>query len=1359
MISQSPVHPGAHIRTQILPKGLPQGKAAELLGVGRPALSNLLNGNAALTTEMALRLEKAFGADAQGLLAMQSAYDEALTREHAKEIAVRTYVPSFLGIEARQISGWAEQIKARAELPALLRRLVCATGETLTAVDFPAFDNAQRPGWDGTVVADAATPWIPRGMSGWEFGCNKDSERKANDDYAARTASMPANERATITFVFVTPHNWRGKQAWADAKRVSGEWKDVRALDASDLEQWLEQSVATQAWFAERIGSAAPGVATLDTVWSEWAQATKPPLSKILFRSAVAGSKDRFLAWLKNPPATPFVITADSEGEALAFVACALEALEADARGFADRALFLKTPEALKRTTAIAPDFVAVVASAETEAASAGLQNTHHVIIVRRRNDLERDPDIALDLVDDQTFREAMDDMGLPERDYDRYVRESASSPTILRRRLSDIPAIHNPAWSADADLARDLIPMNFVGVWDSEAKADQEILRLLSAHEYADVECAIAKLRVVPDAPVWSIGKYRGVMSKIDVLFATRAYVTAKELDDFFFAAEIVLSESDPALELPVDKQWAANIYGKTREHSAGLRRGLCDTLVLLAVHGDALFRDRLGVNLSARVDALIRKLLLPLKAETWASQKNDLQRYAEAAPDVFLDILEQDLKTPTPQIHALLAPADTMFGGCPRSDLMWALESLAWKPERLLRVSLVLAELAQVEIKDNWSNKPAASLASIYRNWMPQTAANIEQRNAAMERLCDRYPNVGWRLIIEQFGHHHAIGHYAARPHWRNDAAGAGQTAKTYGEIWAVADKAREIALNWPQHDAATLGDLVERLEFMPEDDQNRVWALIAAWSAKQNDDTIRHVLRERIRKTAFTRRARIRGVKPAVKDRAREAFAALEPKDVIVRHLWLFAAHWVDESSDELDDEDLDVRKREARITTLREAALSDIWQTRGYDGVMALCERGGADSTIGWLLPEILDAADRVVVLDRLAAQSAPPSEIKVDNVISGFIGGVGANARTPLLAELLGRYAKNGSADKAIRLVKCAPFRKTTWDLLALLPEDWHSRYWRETYVRWEDQDEEEFKTLIDKLLDADRPRAAFVTVHMSFAKIDTQRLVRLLRETATSTAEPVGYMQLDSYDVAEAFKVLATRPDLPKMELVQLEFMYAAALDHTDYGLRGLETAVDEDPKLLMQLIGMVYLRNDGKGDPPEWIIADEERRRAAAVTAYDILRRIGRIPGAKADSTVDAGKLRAWVDTMRALGEQFGRLKSVDHVIGEILGRSKEGADGVWPVEPVRQVFDAIASQDIAEGMYIGRHNQRGAHFRSRDGADEHTLAARYREWASAVAFHYPFTAKFLEEMAKSYDHEAQWHDTDANVRKRLSY
>ena len=51
-------------------------------------------------------------------------------------------------------------------------------------------------------------------------------------------------------------------------------------------------------------------------------------------------------------------------------------------------------------------------------------------------------------------------------------------------------------------------------------------------------------------------------------------------------------------------------------------------------------------------------------------------------------------------------------MFGGCPRSGLLWALEVLAWKPERLLRTALILTGLSEKPINDNRANKPENSL-----------------------------------------------------------------------------------------------------------------------------------------------------------------------------------------------------------------------------------------------------------------------------------------------------------------------------------------------------------------------------------------------------------------------------------------------------------------------------------------------------------------------------------------------------------------------------------------------------------------------------------------------------------------------
>ena len=95
MPMKNPPHPGDLIRTEIIEAlGLTVSKAAEILQVRRATLSDLLHGKAALTPEMALRIEKAFGPDMDHLLRMQLAYDVAKTRRHSRDITVKQYVPA-----------------------------------------------------------------------------------------------------------------------------------------------------------------------------------------------------------------------------------------------------------------------------------------------------------------------------------------------------------------------------------------------------------------------------------------------------------------------------------------------------------------------------------------------------------------------------------------------------------------------------------------------------------------------------------------------------------------------------------------------------------------------------------------------------------------------------------------------------------------------------------------------------------------------------------------------------------------------------------------------------------------------------------------------------------------------------------------------------------------------------------------------------------------------------------------------------------------------------------------------------------------------------------------------------------------
>ena len=91
----NPPHPGDFIRTEIVkPLGLSVAAAAKALGVARPTLSNLLNSNANLSGDMALRVEKAFGVKMDTLMRMQSSYDIARTRQREGKTAARRYRPA-----------------------------------------------------------------------------------------------------------------------------------------------------------------------------------------------------------------------------------------------------------------------------------------------------------------------------------------------------------------------------------------------------------------------------------------------------------------------------------------------------------------------------------------------------------------------------------------------------------------------------------------------------------------------------------------------------------------------------------------------------------------------------------------------------------------------------------------------------------------------------------------------------------------------------------------------------------------------------------------------------------------------------------------------------------------------------------------------------------------------------------------------------------------------------------------------------------------------------------------------------------------------------------------------------------------
>ncbi|MCG8318767.1 MAG: HigA family addiction module antitoxin [Cytophagales bacterium] len=1355
------LHPGVFIKDSVLPKDISVKKAAELLDVGRPALSNLLNGNASLSTEMALRLEKVFSADSSKLLQLQVQFDKFQALKKEDNIIVGTYAPSFLDIRATQIEAWADKNEARSTLPAFLRGLVNTTATSLSEVDFPAYDNSQRPGWDGQIKANIATQWIPYGKSGWEFGVSKDFERKANDDYRKRVANVSFEQRESTTFVFVTPRNWSEKKDWIQVKKEQNDWKDVRVYDANDLEQWLEQSIPTQNWFKEQLGTSDANMLSLDECWHRWAYVTKPELNKEFFKDAVQTHRKKLNDWITHAPERPFTVTADSDMEALAFLSYVFEDIGNLPFEYFDQVVVVRSEDALKKISKRGARFIAIIASPDVEKILGGFHKSIHTIIVSHKGNFQGEPDINLAIPKNDTFKATLTLMGIKDQEIEYYSRTSGQSPTVLRRLLSQIPSIKNPVWSQNGDAIKRLIPMILVGTWDSNNEADKEILCYITQeNNYDIIEKSFSDILKLEESPVWSIDRHRGLVSKVDTLFCSEKSFTKKDIELFFDIAKFVLSEDDPALDLPQHQRWAANLYEKTRNHSATLRKGVCETLVLLSTHGNNLFQKRLGIDIKSKVDLLIRSLLEPFDSRTWLSQQNDLPSYAEAAPEEFLNILERDIKNDNPQILTLFTPADTgIFGYCQRTGLLWALELLAWKPKRLTRVTAILARLSQIKIDDNWANKPINSLFSIFRSWLPQTAADIEERKLALEYLIRKYPDIGWKICIDQFDLRSAIGHYNYRPQWRNDAAEFGKHVTNY-EDFEFRRKALDLALEREHHDENSLGDLVTRLQMLPEEDIRKVWKLISDWNETKPDDLKKSKLSETIRVYAFTKRRR-KKLNEEQRDEARVVYRLLKPKNLVIQHEWLFLKNWVAESLDEM-QEDIDLEEREKRVEEQRSNALKEIWNVQGLLGIKQLLQIGDAASVIGWLLAKnVIRTNDQNDFILGLISVESDKLIRKIDECIAGFLGTLGTKERKTLIHNMIKnlKQDKGLKKNRIVRLLKCAPFYEETWWHVNRLSKKMQQQYWYEVNPRRSRQSTSEVGEFVNKLLQVNRPIAAFAAVYPKWGHVESQQLLQMLKKIVSSDHSKENY-RISSYEISSAFEALDKRMEVSKDEIAELEFFYINFLKRSRYGLPNLEKQISKSPILFMQAVALIYKRRDGKDDLVELFGTEIKNHTELASRAYSLLHNIKHIPGTNDNREIDLTSLKQWIAGVRLLCLEHAREETGDLSIGQLLSNAPVGEDGIWPCEPVREALEDIGSEHIGRGVSVGIFNSGGATIRGGDGGDqERELAQKYRIWSQKLSYEYPYVSKILEDVAKSYDHSANYWDTHEDIRKRTEF
>lgn len=1252
-------------------------------------------------------------------------------------------------VDATDLDLWASRRDAQARLPQLIRRLIAESASTVHRLDFPAGEGVQRQGFDGIAEVGGTERFAPDGLSVWELSTSADVRSKAEEDHTKRTEDPKAIDPSTATYVAATVRRWPSKREWIDSK-IDGPWKEVIALDADDLETWLESAPATHAWISVLLGKDPQDAVALITWWDRWVGATSPRISGQLVLAGRTQTATQLVDRLVGQPGV-ITLAADSPDEAIAFLAAALKADDRfEAEQLFTRSVVVHNQTGWTRSVAVGQGAVLIPTFTEPDIGSA-VSNDHRVVVQSAGLGAATGEVIELGRVRRNAAREALESMGVPEKDVEELALIARRSLMSIRRWLGIAPRLEVPLWATPAEAA-ELIPALLAGVWEDSREGDQEAVAELGARAYADVQRSVTRWSNESDPPIRRLGDTWMLVSKEDAWHLLAGQLTTDDLRRFHKVAHDVLSTPDPTLELPKDEQWMAAVRGVAPKHSGLLRKGLADTIALVASRpGDQQLANRMTGQILANI---IVSELLKLANEDgsgrlWTSLSGVLPLLAEAAPDVFLEALNAGSSGEDPVIMKMFtdsADYNPMFSSSAHTGLLWALEVLAWDPRYLGSATLVLARLAQLDPGGTWANRPQDSLRTIFLPWHPQTSASLDERLAVLDTLLDREPDAATTLLADLLRQSHGIASPTHPPKWR----GWHTEPQLAHAEWGVAiEQITTRLLTTAEATPETWLPLIDRLSSLPQNVQDTVLSQLEQLDPESVDSSSRSAIAEAVRAEA-ARHQRFSDTQWAMPteqvQRLESIYECIAPSDAVSTSAWLFSHH-----PDLPDQTDRDWDAYREKLSHARDEAVATVLGVDGLASIEQLAELVEIPSEVGLSLGRVgVAAEDEHSVFDWMDTEADVPRQIA-----RGYVFGQFDKLGWDWVDETLRQHETEWPPSKQAEYLLGVTAAGRVWDWADRLGEETTSQYWSTATPRIL-TDSAEYERAARALVEHGRPLTAVELLVGSIEGVDPPTDAALIAEVleagaTTPIAENVSGTMLQYY-VARLLDHVEATQELDNATLARLEWLYLPLLRHGDRPPRLLHQELTEDPEFFAEVITWIF-----RGEDEDWEPTQEHQARAQA--GFHLLESWKGLPGLREDGTVDAEMLREWVHKARTILHEKGRGDIGDQRIGSVLRYSPVDGDGVWPHEAVRELIEELEGEHFERGIEVQVYNSRGVTSRGvYDGGDqERELANQYAVWAEATQARWPRTSAMLRRLAESYEHDGRRHDEDAERHEDL--
>jgi hypothetical protein len=803
--------------------------------------------------------------------------------------------------------------------------------------------------------------------------------------------------------------------------------------------------------------------------------------------------------------------------------------------------------------------------------------------------------------------------------------------------------------------------------------------------------------------------------------------------LDAFRESAVAVLTERDPAFEIPTAERYAAAIYGKVLTNSSALRMGLAEGLAILGSKPGALINCSQGKAESTAV-LTIREIFADADWVLWGSLNNLLPLLAEAAPGEFLDTVERALDlSPCPFDELFSQEEGGVTGRIYLSGLLWALEGLAWDEQHLVRACVILGELASRDPGGTWSNRPANSLVTILLPWFPQTIAPIQKRKVAVQTLSRECPEIAWKLVISLLPDQHQTSMGSHKPSWRNTIPKDWKELATNQDYWVQVSFYAECALTMAGYDIAKLGELIDHFDKLPRSSFDKLREVLSSDVISELPEDKRLHLWDRL--TKFTsKHRRFSDAEWALNDELLSPIETvtekLAPSDPFNCYQYLFS-----EGGFDFDDENSNWDEQQKKLDQRRQIAIEAILKLGDIETVIQFAETVKSADQVGHSLGCVANAKiDTALLPNYLGSENR-----QLSFFISGYVWSRRYTCGWVWADEL--DKSDWDSAQVALFL-SYLPFANETWNRATIWLGDLQGTYWQKTHVK-PHQADSGLETAIDKLIEHERPNAAISCLYQMYRTQQSINLDQCVSALLAAVSSSEASFSSRSHYVVELIKLLQSTTEVAPDDLFRVEWAYLVLLDDS----RGatpklLDNRLASDPSFFCEVIRLIY--RSKKVDAPT--NNPSEQAKAIATNAWDLLRKWRTPPGMQEDGSFSDSHFSAWLQRVKEICIESGHLEFALNEVGKVLIHCPSDTDGLWINQTVADALNAKDAEKMRSSFISGISAPLVSHIVDPTGKIELELAEQYRQKADHIenAGYHRF-AVTLSKLSESYEHEAK--------------